>query len=67
VRCGFVGHDVKFGHDAEAAADRDTPPSREEAVALAWPAIQATLARYLGPAEYQPSILRLEAIGLLEA
>jgi hypothetical protein len=23
--------------------------------------------RYLGPAEYQPDILRLEAIGLLEA
>lgn len=64
IDCDFVEHDVKFGSSASIVVTRDTPPDRQQAAELVGPAIEARIARFSGPAQYQPTILRLDVIEL---
>lgn len=66
IDCGFVEHDVKFGSSAAIVVTLAGPPDRQQAAQLVRPAIEARLARFSGPADYQPSILRLEVRKLLD-
>jgi hypothetical protein len=63
---GFAEHDEKFGSTAEVVIRRETPPARDEAVRLIWPAIEAETARSLGAGDWRPSLNWLDLIELLD-
>jgi hypothetical protein len=61
---GFAEHDEKFGSTAEVVISRETPPDRDEAVRLIWPAVEEETARALGAGDWRPSLNWLELIEL---
>jgi hypothetical protein len=65
VVAGFAEHDERFGSRAEVEVQRETPPSRYEAVDLVWPAVEEETSRALGEGAWQPSLLWVDVIELL--
>ncbi len=63
---GFAVHDEKFGSSAEIEVRRETPPARDEAEKLVWPAIWERIRNALGEGEYRPSLNRLDVVELLD-
>lgn len=66
VIAGFAEHDERFGSRAEVEVRREAAPTRYEAVDLVWPAIDEETSRALGPGEWQPSLLWVDLIELLD-
>jgi hypothetical protein len=65
VVAGFAEHDERFGSRAEAEVQREAPPTRYEAVDLVWPAIEEETSRALGKGDWQPSLLWVDVIEML--
>ena len=65
VVAGFAEHHERFGSRAEAEVQRAAPPTRYEAVDLVWPAIEAKTRRALGEGDWQPSLLWVDVIEML--
>ena len=66
VIAGFAEHDERFGARAEVEVQREAPPTRYEAVDLVWPAIDEETSRALGEGDWQPSLLWVDVIELLD-
>jgi hypothetical protein len=66
IVAGFAEHDERFGATAEIEVRRETAPTREEAEALIWPAIDEVTAAALGEGDWQPSMNWLDVIELLD-
>jgi hypothetical protein len=66
VVAGFAEHDERFGSQAEVEVRREAAPTRYEAVDLVWPAIDEETSRALGEGDWQPSLLRVDVIELLD-
>ena len=66
VIAGFAEHDERFGSRAEVEVQREAAPTRYEAVDLVWPAIDEETSRALGEGDWQPSLLWVDVIELLE-
>ena len=65
VVAGFAEHDERFGSRAEAEVQQKAPPTRYEAVDLVWPAIEEETSRALGKGDWQPSLLWVDVIEML--
>jgi hypothetical protein len=65
LTAGFAEHDERYGGRASVQVSRPIPPSRAEAEALIWPAIEAATEQALGPGDWRPSLNWLEVIELL--
>jgi hypothetical protein len=66
VIAGFAENDERFGSRAEVEVQRERAPTRYEAVDLVWPAIDAETRRALGEGDWQPSLLWVDMIELLD-
>jgi len=66
VVAGFAEHDERFGSRAEVEVQRAAAPTRYEAEDLVWPAIDEETSRALGEGDWQPSLLWVDVIGLLD-
>jgi len=66
VIAGFAEHDERFGSRAEVEVQREAAPTRYEAVDLVWPAIDGETSMALGEGDWQPSLLWVDVIGLLD-
>jgi hypothetical protein len=62
---GFAEHDERFGSRVEAEVKRKVTPTRYEAVDLVWPAIEEETSRALGKGDWQPSLLWVDVIEML--
>ena len=65
LTAGFAEHDKRYGGSASVQVTRPIPPSRAEAEALIWPAVEAATEQALGPGDWRPSLNWLEVIELL--
>lgn len=66
VIAGFAEHDERFGSRAEVEVQREAAPTRYEAADLVWPAIDEETSRALGEGDWQPSLLWVDVIELLD-
>jgi hypothetical protein len=66
VTAGFAEHDERFGSSASIEVRRDTPPTREEAEDLVWPAIWQVTRGALGEGDWRPSLNWLDVVELLD-
>ena len=65
LSAGFAEHDERYSGRASVQVSRPIPPSRAEAEALIWPAIEAAAEQALGPGDWYPSLNWLEVTELL--
>ena len=65
ITSGFAEHNEKIGDSASVEVDRKSPPARDEAEKLIWPAIDEVTTSRLGPGEWWPSMNWLDVIELL--
>jgi hypothetical protein len=65
IRADFTEHDERRTGSATVVVERDTAPTRDEAAALASPAIWQATVRLLGEGDWRPSLSRLEVRELL--
>ena len=65
VLAGFADDDVKFGAEAQVQVQRETAPTREEAVELVQPAVWEETTRALGEGDWRPTIRRVIVTELL--
>ena len=65
LTAGFAEHDERYGGSASVQVTRPIPPSRAEAEALIWPAVEAATEQALGPGDWRPSLNWLEVTELL--
>ena len=65
LTAGFAEHDERYGGRASVQVSRPTPPTRTEAEALIWPAVEAATEQALGPGDWRPSLNWLEVTELL--
>jgi hypothetical protein len=65
LTAGFAEHDERYGGRASIQVTRPVPPTRAEAEALIWPAVEAATEQALGPGDWRPSLNWLEVIELL--
>jgi hypothetical protein len=65
VAAGFAEHDVRFGASVSIDVERASPPTRDEAVDLVWPAVEQETTRALGEGDWRPSLNWLDVIELL--
>jgi hypothetical protein len=63
---GFAEHDERFGSRAEVEVGREAAPTRYEAVDLVWPAIDEETSWAFGEGDWQPSLLWVDVIELLD-
>ena len=66
VIAGFAEHDERFGSRAEVEVQQEAAPTRYEAVDLVWPAIDEETSRALGEGDWQPCLLWVDLIELLD-
>jgi hypothetical protein len=66
IIAGFAEHDERFGSRAEVEVQREAAPTRYEAVDLVWPAVDEETSRALGKGDWQPSLLWVDVVELLE-
>ena len=66
VIAGFAEHDERFGSRAEVEVQQEAAPTRYEAVDLVWPAVEQETSRALGEGDWQPSLLWVDVIELLD-
>jgi hypothetical protein len=66
VIAGFAEHDERFGSGAEVEVQREAAPTRYETVDLVRPAIDEETSRALGEGDWQPSLLWVDVIELLD-
>jgi len=66
VVAGFAEHDERFGSSASAEVRRESAPTREEAEALVWPAVEEVTVAALGEGDWRPSLNWIDVIGLRE-
>jgi hypothetical protein len=59
------GHVERFGSSVAIEVQRETTPTRDEAVELGWPAIEEETTRALGEGAWRPSLNWLDVIELL--
>ena len=52
------------GSRSEVEVQREAPPTRYEAVALVWPAVQEATTRALGDGDWRPELLWVDVIEL---
>lgn len=64
LTAGFAEHDERYGGSASVQVTRPIPPTRAEAEALIWPAIEASAKQALGPGAWNPSLNWLEVTEL---
>ena len=66
IIAGFAEHDERFGSRAEVEVQREAAPARYEAVDLVWPSVDEETIRGLGTGDWQPSLLWVDVIELLD-
>ena len=64
IRAGFADHDVRFGSSVTIEVRQESAPTRDEAAALVWPAIEGETGRALGEGDWRPSLSWLDVIEL---